>query len=333
VNFFVTVLTQRAPGLGLTKVRPFTWSTFVTSSVLLISTPVFLAGLLLTYLDLHFGGALYSFAGADRVWIHTVWLFGRPEAFLLMLPALGAASDIVINRIGRPLVGGPAAHILLALFGALSLGVWAADTYIASAVVLPTARWLTALVAIPVALLVLLWLGSLRFGLKPDVGLLYVAGFVLLLALGAANVIIAAFEEVDVASAWRVGHVHLVVFGAPLFVALGALAEWSPLAYGRRLVMALNGLAGLALLGGIAAMTIAEYLLGYDGAPAYVSSYDSNEWRGLNILAEAGGGLVTAGAVLFVLTLVVSVALGKGAIADDHGPADLALAPATGGAA
>ena len=98
-DLIVTMLKLRAPGMTLARVPLFSWATFATSSVVVLATPVFLTGLALLYLDQRYGGSFFSpsnKAGAV-VWQHTVWFFGRPECFVLLLPGLGAAGDIVFR--------------------------------------------------------------------------------------------------------------------------------------------------------------------------------------------------------------------------------------------
>ena len=320
VNIVTTVLTQRRAGLTMDQVRPFTWAAFVTSGITLISTPVFLAGLFLVYIDQHFGGGLFNGAGGPRIWAHAVWLFGRPDAYLLLLPALGIASDIVANRAGKALVGGPAAKHLLTAFGVLSLAAWTGGGELANAVIQPTSRWQTGLVALPAALLVLVWLGTLAKGVKPDVTLLFVAGFVIVAGLCAVNVVVAAIRgltDPNAQLAWQVGQTRTLLIGAPLIALLGGVIEFSPIASGRKLLQGLSGLAGLAVLGGVVLWGVAISGLGYQ------SAFDSaNDF--LSIVALVGGLLLAGGVALMILNLLASTVGGKGALADSPRSSDAA---------
>src|SRR5438105_145092 len=100
INLVVTPMSLRTEGMTMLRVPAFTWASFVTGVVTLISTPVFLSGLLLLYLDQRFGGSFFDpgTKGSQIIWQHTLWLFGRPEIYLLTLPALGAACDIVATH-------------------------------------------------------------------------------------------------------------------------------------------------------------------------------------------------------------------------------------------
>lgn len=318
----VTVATMRTKGMTMARVPLFSLATFVGGAVTVIATPVFLAGLALLYLDQHYGG---QFFGADNpagpvVWQHTLWLFGRPEVYLLLLPGLGAACDIVATHSRKPLLSHAAARTLLAVFAGLSLTAWAAGSKVADAVVLPTYTPLTALVAVPVGLLALLWLGSLAKG-KPrfHVSLAFVAGFLGLAAFGAVNAVVAALAEVEAGTAWTSAQVHVVAFGAPTLLAVAALYHWAPKLWGKELSAGLGGLVFLLLFGGFFLNGLGTYLLGYDGALADVAEYTDSTQLNYSRLAAAGGALVLLGTVLLLLDILRAWS-GRGKTAGDADP-------------
>jgi len=306
-NLLTTIVQLRAPGMTLQRVPLFTWSVFATSAVVLLATPVFVAGLLLLYLDQHFGGVLFASAtrGSAEVWQHLLWLYGRPEVFLLVLPGLGAACDIVVTAARGPLPGRGAARTALVLFAFLSLGAWAADSSARQAVVLPTTTWFTGLVIVPVGILALLWLGAGPSFKRFHFPLVHVASALVLVGVALINVAVAAVKDVDGGTAWSTGQLHVAAFGVPLVLALGAAHHWAPKLVGRRLSTGL-GLLELALvLLGVLLMGLASYLLGYDGAPWHVANVvGKDSWTNLERVAAAGGGLLTLGVVLFVLNLI-----------------------------
>jgi cytochrome c oxidase subunit 1 len=316
-NLLTTIVQLRAPGMTLQRVPLFTWSVFATSAVVLLATPVFVAGLFLLYLDQHFGGVLFASAtrGSAEVWQHTLWLYGRPEIFLLALPGLGAACDIVVTAARGPLPGRGAARNALVLFAFLSLGAWAADASARRAVVLPTTTWFTGLVIVPVAVLALLWLGAGPGFKRFHFPLLHVAGALVLVAVAVLNVVVASIKDVDGGTAWATGHVHVALFGAPLVLAIGAAHHWAPKLVGRKLSQGIGAVELLLVLLGVLVMGMASYLLGYDGAPWHVADVvGKSSWTNLERLGAAGGGLVTLGVVLFVVNLLVG---GRGSTAED----------------
>jgi cytochrome c oxidase subunit 1 len=303
VSLAVTVLTMRTPGMTVSRVPLFSFASFATSIAVVIATPVFLAGLVLLYVDQHYGGAFFGpdHGVTQAVWQHTLWLFGRPEVYLLLLPGLGAACDIVSTHARRPLLVYPAAQGALALFAAIPFLAWAAGTDVKDAVVLPTYTPLTALIALPVGILALLWLGTLAFGSpRIHISLAFVVGFLGLAAFGAVNAAVAAFAEVDGNTAWTTAHVHVLVVGAPLLLAVAALYHWAPKMWGQSLSAGLGGIVFLALFGGVFLNGLGTYLLGYDGAPAHVAEYADGVQLNYSRLAAAGGVLVGLGVLLLV---------------------------------
>ena len=322
VNLLTTVVTLRTDGMSFDRLPFFTWAVFASAAVVAVATPTFLAGLVLLYLDQHFGGSFFSTGtrGAQQIWQHLLWLFGRPEVYLLTLPGLGAATEIVAVHSRKPLVNRQVVLGALGAVAVLSLGAWAAGASAATAVVLPTYSILTALVAAPVGIIVLMWLDALRRGRpRPHVTLAYLAAYLVLVLFGVVNTVVAAAAKVGGGTAWSTGHIHVLVLGAPVLLAFAAIHHWAPKIWGRELSQALGGLEVLLLLGGFLVMGLADYLLGYDGAPWHVADIGGkSSWLALERVGAGGAALVILGVLVFVINLVGAVAGGRGTPAVDN---------------
>ena len=309
VDLAVTVLKLRTPGLTLRRLPMFSWATLVSSLVTVLSTPVFIGGLVLLYLDQRFGGTFFApgNVAGRTVWQHSLWLFGRPEIYLLVLPGLGAASDIVATHCRRPLVSLAAARTAIAMFGVLSFGSWADGTKVADALVLPTYTPLTTLVLVPLAIVTLVWFATLAKGRpQPHPSVLFVIGAVLLVAVGALHALAAAAAEVH-GRAWTTGHLHTVVFGSPTLLLAGAVYHWAPKLFGRELSAGMGRLAALGLFGGFFLMGLGSYLLGYDGGPAHVKDFSfSASATTYSLLAAVGGVVVLLGALAMLADVMVA---------------------------
>ena len=319
MNLAVTVLKFRTRGLTLRRLPMFSWATLVTSLAMMLATPVFVAGLVLLYLDRHFGGELFLGNPAGRaVWRHTLWLFGRPEAFLVLLPGLGAACDIVATHTRRPLLGADAARGAVVAFAVLSFATWAAGGEVANALVLPTYTPLTALVAVTIGLLVLLWLGTAATSRpQPHVSLMFVGGAVVLMGVGALHVVAAGVAEVH-GRAWATGHLHTVAFGAPTLLVFAGLYHWAPKMTGRHPSPRLGACCFLGLFGGFLLLGLGSYLLGYDGAPAHVRDYPfTSGATTFSPLALVGAGLTGIGLLAFAAETLRSAVLRRGEEATD----------------
>lgn len=334
-SLLVTVAGLRTEGMTLLRVPAFSWATVVAGAVSLVATPVFLGGLLLLGLDQRFGGRLFAptTAGSQAIWQRTVWLYGRPDLYLLTIVALGAASDIVATHARRPLLQHRVVLVLLALMGALSLGAWAAGPGAATAVIVPTYSVLTGAIAIPVGLTVLMWLGTAAQG-RPHfhVSLLFVIGAIGLWVSGAANVLGAALHHTDGiggTSSWIAGNIHTVVVGPPTLLAIGAVYHWAPKMWGRPLRSAMGGLVFLTTFAGFAATGLAYYFLGYNGVPLGQTSGITSYQKGLYVVAELGGALVVVGVLVLLADLAMSVARRQSPAAADDPYSGLTLEWAT----
>jgi len=328
-NLFTTVLKLRAPGLTMPRVPAFSWSVLVVSAGILLATPIFIGGLLILYLDQHFAVGIMSPAqvNGNLVWQHLLWLYGRPDVYLVVVPALGALSDVVSTHARRPLVQPSAAKALIFVTMLLTFGILADDGTIEKAVLLPTPSVLSLLVAAPIGLLVLMWLGSIRPAtLRFHVSWLYVVGFVGLLVAGAVNGIIAPSQHLHggltgAGSAWTVGQVHAVLFGAPTLAAFGAIYHWGPKIYGHALNAVLGALQWLLLFGGFLVTALAGWLAGYDGAPWHVVTYtgpNAHDWVDYARHGTAGGVMVGVGLLVFLGNVTLAWLAGRAASAEER---------------
>ena len=183
--------------------------------------------------------------------------------------------------------------------------------------------------AIPTGLLVLIWLGTIAQGMKPDTSLLAVIGVIVMLALGALNVIVAGVRGVDgdLKASWTIGQTLLLLVAAPIAAAIGGFHEFAPLVWGRKTMAPLGGLAGLAALAG-------GVVLG--GGIAGIAYKDAAADNATVASAAAGiGAFLLAGALaLTILNLIGSVVAGRGAEADPLSghPADPSSDLSTGAA-
>jgi cytochrome c oxidase subunit I len=322
VNLFTTVLKLRAPGMTMVRVPAFSWSVLVVSAGILLATPVFAAGLLVIYLDEHFGGGVFrtSQLNGNLVWQHLLWLYGRPDVYLVIVPALGGLTDVVATHSRRPLLQPIAAKGLIFAAMLLCFGILASGQSIEKAVLLPTPSVLSLLVAAPIGLVALLWLGTIRPpALRLHVSVLYLVGFLILLAAGLVNGVIAPSQHLHgglagAGSAWTVGQVHAVLFGAPTLAAFGAVYHWGPKIYGRALNALLGILQWLLLMGGFGAMAVGSWLAGYDGAPWHVTTYTgpkADDWFNYGKAATAGGVLVGLGLLVFLGNLALTWMLAR----------------------
>jgi cytochrome c oxidase subunit I len=330
INVLVTILQLRPPGMTLRRIPVFSWSAMVSGAVLLLALPILIGAFGLLFVDRHYGTSLFSgFTGSrggnPLLWSRLFWFGAYPMLWALLIPALGAVSEIVATFAGRPLFSRERASAALAGVGILSFAGWASEVQSLS-----RARPLFILGALavlaPVALLVLNWLATLRLaGKEGDVAevrgrfgstpMLWALGMLPVLGLGLAASLVSAVDASRDAHTtyWQVGQQHALFFGAATIGAIAALSFWGPKIWGRRLSDALGKLELLAIVGGTLLTVAGMLLLGVQDMLKHTSTFDSNdEWALGNLAVSAGAAIVGLGLIVLVLDLLVSILAKRG---------------------
>lgn len=330
VNIVVTILQLRAPGMTLRRVPVFSWSIMVSGAVLLLALPVLIGAFALLFVDRHYGASLFSgFTGSrggnPLIWPRLFWFGAYPVLWALVIPALGAVSEIVATFAGRPLFSRDRASAALVGVGVLSFAGWGSEVTNLSR---PRPLFILGALAVlaPVALLILNWLATLRlagkegdrdalrrgFGSTP---MLWALGMLPVLALGLAASVVSALDAGRDAheNYWQVGQQHALFFGAATIGAVAALSFWGPKLWGRRLSDALGKLEILAVVGGTLLTVLGMLLLGVQDMLVHTSTFDSgDEWEIGNLVVSAGAAIVGLGLIVLLLDLLGSVVAGRG---------------------
>ena len=331
-NLLTTILKFRAPGLTMRRLPLFTWSVLVSGIVLLLAAPVLIGGMGMLYVDHHFGAHLFSGftsarGGNPEIWPRLFWFGAYPFLFALLLPALGAASDILPVFAKRPIADRAKAMPAFAAIGVLAFFGWGSEVanlegakllFIAGALV----------VLAPIASLVVNWLLTLRAADPDDLKsgmtsapMLHVLGFVAVVAAGLATSAVSAADATgDLhGNYWHVGQQHLMFFAPATIAFAAALHFWGPKWWGRHLSAGLGKLEVLLITGGSLLAFLPALVLGLQDMPVHTSTYSSGDgWGALSLIMGVGGAALVLGVLVLVLNLLFSVAFkrGKPAIAD-----------------
>lgn len=304
-NIFVTVLNRRADGFRLLHVPAFTWSAMSTALVLVLSTPVFMGGLVLLYLDQRYGGTVFAAGlGGRRIWQHELWLLGRPEALVYFAAGIGIYCDIVATMLRRPLALYPVARAGAAAAPIAALVAWVGATSLLRSPFPPFGTALAAFVALAAVLCVLAWLASVRGG-RPRLlagGLPFVAHFVvdgLIIAL----LVVAALSDIEGRETdfFRNGNVTLFMLGQTVLGLAAGYLYWMPKLRGRVPAFGAGAAtAGLLLVGAV-----------LFAAPSYLMGLEAD--NGVAVLGAVGAAVFALG----LLTLLPAVAGPAGSAASD----------------
>src|SRR6266480_1426968 len=225
VNFVVTILKMRAPGMTLNRMPLFAWMTLVTAFLLLFAIPSLTAVSVLALLDRHLGTHFYQAAsgGDPLLWQHLFWSFGHPEVYILILPVFGMISEILPVFSRKPIFGYTFIALSGVAIGFLSFTVWAHHMFAVGLPLVAQAFFATSttLIAIPTAVKIFNWIATVFRGkISFKVPMLFALGFVSMFLIGGLNgaaLAVVPFDYQVTDTYFVVSHLHYVLFGGSVF--------------------------------------------------------------------------------------------------------------------
>src|ERR687886_1816780 len=241
LNFFVTIVNMRAPGLSFMRMPIFTWMSLITMVLLLLAFPSITVGLILLMFDRFFGTNFYSVPnGGDPIlWQHLFWVFGHPEVYILILPAMGIISEIIPVFSRKPLFGYAVMVYSGIAIAFLAFGVWAHHMFavglgaIADAVFASS----TMLIAVPTGVKIFNWIATMVHGsVNWKTAMLFAVGFISMFIIGGVTGIMHASPPADLIqhdTYFIVAHIHYVLIGGSIMALLAGIYYWFPKMSGR----------------------------------------------------------------------------------------------------
>ncbi len=323
INFIVTVLRLRAPGMSMTRVPIFTWATLSTSILVVLAVPALTATLIMLFADRHLGTVFLDpgHGGSVFNYLNTFWFFGHPEVYMLIMGAWGIVSEIIPVFSGKPLFGYRGVILALMLVMALSFTVWGHHMYTTGLVSDSFFSVTTELISVPTGVLFLNWLftmwqGKIRF--EPP--MLFALGFVALFLIGGIDGVWMASPPMDYAihdTYFVVSHIHYVLFGGSFFAIMAAMYYWFPKMTGRFLNRRLGYWHFWLLFIGFNVTFFPMHYLGLMGMPRRVAQYPADAgWTTLNQLATIGAYVIGVGMLVAFVNLVITLRRPRTAPAD-----------------
>lgn len=316
INFIVTIIQLRAPGMTLTKMPVFVWTTFVTSFLAVFSLPSLTTAVLLLLFDRQLGAHFYNVAegGNALLWQHLFWFFGHPEVYILILPAMGIVSTVVPVFSSKPLLGYPAVVFSSIAIGFLAFVVWAHHMF---ATGMPETALLffaadTFLISAPTGVLFFAWLGTMwNSKLRFTSPMLFSLGFVALFLIGGLDGIHLAVVPVDwqlTDSYYVIGHIHYVLFGGAIFGLFSGIYYWFPKMTGHSLSEAIGKWHFWLMFIGMNLVFMPMHILGLEGMPRRIYTYGTGRgWEIWNFIETIGALIVAASILVFAINFFVSI--------------------------
>lgn len=315
INFLVTILKMRAPGMTLMKMPLFVWSALGSLVLIIFAFPILTATLGMLSLDRVLGMHFFTsdFGGNPMMYVNLIWAWGHPEVYILILPAFGIFSEVVATFSGKRLFGYKSMVWAIAAITFLSFLVWLHHFFTMGAGANVNAFFgiMTMVIAVPTGVKVFNWLFTMYRGrIRFTTPMLWFMGFVVTFTLGGVAGVLMSVPAIDFQvhnSLFLVAHFHTMIIGGVLFGAFAGFTYWFPKFAGFRLNETLGKWAFWCWLLGFLAAFVPLYILGLMGATRRLDHYDASlGWQGLFVVAGLGVMLIFAGVGFQILQLIVS---------------------------
>ncbi len=315
INFMVTILKMRCPGMTLMKMPIFVWATLATMVLVVFAFPILTAtGAMLTtdrLLDTHIFTA--EFGGNPMMYINLFWAWGHPEVYILVLPAFGIFSEVVPVFSHKKLFGYASMVWAIIAIAFLSFIVWLHHFFTMGAGANVNAFFgiMTMIIAVPTGVKVFNWIFTMFRGrIKFTTPMYWFLGFITTFTIGGMAGVLMSIPAVDFQvhnSLFLIAHFHFVIIGGVVFGFFAGYSYWFPKFAGFKLNEKLGKYAFWFWMIGFLMAFTPLYLLGFMGATRRLNYYNVPEWQPLFIVAAIGAVLVAVGVGFQVLQLIVSI--------------------------
>ncbi len=315
-NFIVTILNMRAPGMTLFRMPLFVWMTLVTSFLIVFAMPVIAVALFQLLFSRLYGANFFDVTagGTPLLWQHMFWLFGHPEVYILILPAMGIVSEVLPTFSRKPLFGYPFVVFSGVAIAFMSWGVWAHHMYTVGLGTVANSAFgmTTILIAVPTGVKIFNWLGTLWGGsIKLTTPLLFAVGFIAMFTIGGLTGVMHSMVPSDYQQQdtyFVVAHFHQVLFGGAIFALFAGIYYWFPKFTNKLLDERLGQLNFWLMFVGFNLTFQPMMILGLLGMPRRIYSYDEGLGWGLwNMIATVGAFTIAVGVLVFIVNVIVSL--------------------------
>ncbi len=312
MNFIVTILNMRAPGMKMMRMPVFTWMTLITSFLIIFAFPAITIALAQLMFDRVFGTNFFRVAegGQPILWQHLFWIFGHPEVYILILPAMGIVSEILPTFSRKPLFGYAIVVFSGAVIGFLGFAVWSHHMFTTGLGKVATAAFslLTMAIAVPTGVKIFNWIGTLWGGhVRFTAPMIFALGFVWMFMMGGFSGIMHSAAPADAQqqdSYFVVAHFHYVLIGGAVLALIAGIYFWLPKITGRMWHGTLGTWVAVLVVIGLNLTFFPMHFLGLLGMPRRTHTYLSGfGWEGYNLLCTVGAFTLAFGVLLFLVDI------------------------------
>ncbi|WP_211326615.1 cytochrome c oxidase subunit I [Paenibacillus flagellatus] len=325
INFLVTIINMRTPGMSFMRMPLFTWASFITSALILFAFPAITVGLVLLMFERIFEANFFDVSAGGNVvlWQHLFWIFGHPEVYILILPAFGIISEVVSTFSNKRLFGYSAMVFATVIIGFLGFMVWVHHMFTVGLGPVGNALFsiATMLIAVPTGIKIFNWLFTLWGGqIRFTTASLFALGFIPTFVMGGMTGVMLASPPADFQfhdSYFVVAHFHYVIVGGLVFGIFSGLHYWWPKMFGKVLNEGLGKLTFWFFFIGFHLTFFVQHFLGLMGMPRRVYTYlPGQELDTFNFISSIGAFGMGIGTILLLVNILITSMKPKNAPAD-----------------
>jgi len=319
LNFIVTIINLRTKGMNFFRMPVFVWMTFVVSVLIVLAMPVITIALVQLLYDRIVGTSFFlpSGGGDPVLWQHLFWVFGHPEVYILIIPAMGIVSEVLPVFARKPLFGYTSIIMAGVFIGVTGFAVWSHHMFAVGLGPIPNGYFATAtmMIAVPTGVKVFNWLATLWGGqLSFKTPMLFALAFVGLFTIGGISGIMHSSPPTDLQQTdtyFIVAHLHYVLFGGSIFGIMAGLYYWFPKITGKMLSEGLGKWHFWLMFIGSNMAYFPMHFLGLWGMPRRIYTYDSSlGFDAVNMVVTIGSMIMGASFLFLVYNIVKSLRSG-----------------------
>ena len=317
VNFLVTIVTMRAPGMSFWRMPLLVWANLATSSLVVLGTPFIAGSQFMVLYDRIMHTHFFDPAGGGNVVLyqHIFWFYSHPAVYIMMLPGFGIISEVIAIHSRKPIFGYRLIAFSTVAIGVLGFTVWAHHMFVSG-----MAPWLripmmatTMLIAVPTGIKIFSWVATLWDGvIHLTTAMLFALGFIFTFVIGGLSGVFLAVIPVDINVSdtyFVVAHIHYVLFGGSVFTIYAGIYHWFPKMTGRMYDERLGRLHFWLTFIFFNATFMPMHWLGLQGMPRRVADYDPR-FATLNFIISICAFLLGASTLVFLYNIIHSWARG-----------------------
>ncbi|MED0738302.1 cytochrome aa3 quinol oxidase subunit I [Aneurinibacillus thermoaerophilus] len=327
INFIVTILKMRAPGMKLMDMPLFTWSVMASCIMIIFAFPVLTVTLALLFIDRFAGAHFFTIDGGGNpmMYINLIWIWGHPEVYIVVLPAFGIFSEIVSTFSRKPIFGYTSMVFAMMIISVLGYFTWVHHFFTMGAGANVNAFFAvtTMAIAIPTGVKVFNWLFTMFRGrIRMEQPMLWTIAFIPSFLIGGATGVMLAVAPADYQyhnSYFLIAHFHQVLIGGVVFAYVAGLIYWWPKMFGFKLNDRLGKWAFWFWNIGFYVCFMPQYALGFMGMTRRLYTYGNWDlgWAPLNLLSTIGAFLMGIGFIFQAWQIIYSIKHGERDVTGD----------------